>query len=267
VDVGAGPPLVLIPGIQGRWEYVQPAIVALAKWFRVLSFSLCGERGGAEPSDGWRRIDRDGEQVAAILDQAQVDRATICGISFGGLPALHFAAARPDRTAALVLASTPGPGWRLPSRHRVYARAPWLFAPLFLAESPFRLQAELAAAFPRGTDRLRFGLWLLSRLVRAPLSPRRMAARAALVAGREPGHYCSKVVAPTLIVTGEPELDRIVPVAGTMVYARMIHGARHVVLDRTGHIGTITRPDRFATIVRDFVATLPIGDDRLRMRN
>ena len=32
---GSGPPLVLIPGIQGRWEYLRPAIDALGV---VLSF-------------------------------------------------------------------------------------------------------------------------------------------------------------------------------------------------------------------------------------
>jgi hypothetical protein len=35
IDVGHGPPLVLVPGIQGRWEYLRPAIEALAR------FSAC----------------------------------------------------------------------------------------------------------------------------------------------------------------------------------------------------------------------------------
>ena len=29
-DRGAGPPLVLVPGIQGRWEWMAPAVDALA---------------------------------------------------------------------------------------------------------------------------------------------------------------------------------------------------------------------------------------------
>ena len=36
-------PLVLIPGIQGRWEWMQPAIDELAKEWRVIPCSLPGE--------------------------------------------------------------------------------------------------------------------------------------------------------------------------------------------------------------------------------
>ncbi len=37
---GSGPPLVLIPGIPGPWEYMRPAVEALAASYRVLTFSL-----------------------------------------------------------------------------------------------------------------------------------------------------------------------------------------------------------------------------------
>ncbi|PYR01316.1 MAG: alpha/beta hydrolase, partial [Acidobacteria bacterium] len=33
IEYGGGDPLVLIPGIQGRWEYMRPAIEALAASF------------------------------------------------------------------------------------------------------------------------------------------------------------------------------------------------------------------------------------------
>ena len=34
---------MLIPGIQGRWEYIGPAVDALASSFRVITFALCDE--------------------------------------------------------------------------------------------------------------------------------------------------------------------------------------------------------------------------------
>jgi hypothetical protein len=40
VEQGSGPPLVLVPGIPGPWEYVRLAVDALAASFRVLTFSL-----------------------------------------------------------------------------------------------------------------------------------------------------------------------------------------------------------------------------------
>ena len=42
IDRGSGPPLVLVTGIQGRWEYLLPAVEALSRHLRVLTFSLAG---------------------------------------------------------------------------------------------------------------------------------------------------------------------------------------------------------------------------------
>ena len=234
--------IVVIPGIQGRWEYVRPAIDALSASFQVHTFSLRGER-----------LDDYADQVSATLDRAQIERATICGVSFGGLPAIRFAARHPDRTAALVLVSVPGPGWRLRPRHRLYARAPWLLGPLFLAESPFRLRDELRAAFPSLAARSRFVRWQLGTFMRVPLSLARMADRAALTASSDLRDDCAKVTAPALIVTGERGLDRVVQVDGTLAYLRLIAGARHQTIESTGHLGSITRPETFASIVREFV--------------
>ena len=39
-------------------------------------------------------------------------------------------------------------------------------------------------------------------------------------------------------------------------YIRLIAGARSVILERTGHLGTMTRPDAFAALVHDFVRSV-----------
>ena len=106
-----------------------------------------------------------------MLDAHRIDRAIICGISFGGLVAIRFAARIPNERAALILASTPGPGWHLRPRHDVYARWPRLFGPLFLSESPFRLRAELVTALPDRADRRRFVRWQIADAS----SPRRVS--------------------------------------------------------------------------------------------
>jgi 3-oxoadipate enol-lactonase len=253
IEVGQGPPLVLIPGIQGRWEYLRPAIDVLARSFRVLAFPLSGERSCDLRFDSALGFDTDARQVTALLDQRGIERATICGISFGGLPAIRFAATHPERTSALILVSTPGPGWHLRAKHRLYARAPWLFGPLFLIESPLRLRREVAAALPRISDRWRFARWQLETLARAPISPSRMAARARLISSTDIVGDCARVTAPTLVVTGERVLDRVVPVDGTLAYLPLIAGSSHCTLARTGHLGSITTRDAFAEVVREFV--------------
>jgi pimeloyl-ACP methyl ester carboxylesterase len=253
VDVGSGPPLVLIPGLQGRWEYLRPAIDALAKSFRVLTFPLAGERGAGAPFDPALGLDNYTRQIAAVLDRAGQRDATICGISFGGLAAIRFAAAQPERTTALVIASTPGPDLHLARRHRVYVSAPWLFVPLFLLETPRRLYAEIRTGFPELPARGRFALWQLATLVRAPLSASRMAARARLIPPPSLLDDCARIAAPTLIVVGEPHLDRVVRVETTTAYAALIAKARCRTLAGTGHLGTITHPDAFAACVAEFV--------------
>jgi pimeloyl-ACP methyl ester carboxylesterase len=242
VDRGSGPPLVLIPGLQGRWEYLRPAVDALSTCFRVLTFSLAADD-----------LDGEARQVVTLLAARRLERATICGVSFGGIVALRFAATYPASTEALVLASTPGPDWHLRPRHALYARRPWLFGPLFIAETPWRLRAEMRAAFTETRARRAFSHNALRKFVSAPLSLTRMAARAQLIAAADRRGDCARVTAPTLVVTGEPALDHVVPADGSSEYARIIPGARAAVLERTGHLGSVTRPQAFAALMRDFV--------------
>jgi pimeloyl-ACP methyl ester carboxylesterase len=259
VEQGSGPPLVLIPGIQGRWEYVRPAVDALSSAFHVMTFPLCDEPSADFAFDSSRGFNCYVEQVRAALDQCGVERAVVCGISFGGLVALRFAAAHADRTCGLVLASTPGPRWHLRRRHEIYARLPYLLGPLFLAETPWRLRREMAAAFPGVPARLHFAGLQCRTLLSAPLSLARMAGRARMLGTIDAVADCACITVPTLIVTGERGLDYVVPVEGTIGYVSSIRGARGAVIGRTGHLGSITRPVEFAAIVRDFAATAPAG--------
>jgi pimeloyl-ACP methyl ester carboxylesterase len=174
-------------------------------------------------------------------------------VSFGGLIALRFAAMHPERTRALVLASTPAPRLQLRRRHQIYARLPWIFGPFFLSETPLRLRQEMATALPDWRARWIFRLNVLRVFPTAPISFSQMAARARLISSTDLTPDCSRVTAPTLILTGEQQLDHVVPVEGTTVYTRLIPQACATVIERTGHIGSMTRPDTFASIIRDFV--------------
>jgi 3-oxoadipate enol-lactonase len=271
IDQGRGAPFVFIPGLQGRWEYTRITVDALARHFRVLTFSLGDEPTAEFPFDPDGAFDSYADQALAVLDSSAAARAVICGVSFGGLVALRFAARHPERVSALVLASTPGPGWHLRPRHDLYARWPRVFGPLFVAEVPFRARPELRAALPDAAARRTFSRSILRTLTSAPVSLRRMARRARLIATYDATIDCARISVPTLVVTGEPELDHVVEVDGSSRYARLIAGARHSVLSRTGHQGTLTRPDLFVDKVREFVesattggSTRPGGSDGLR---
>jgi len=243
---GSGPPIVLIPGVQGRWEWMRPAVDALARRHRVITYSLVGDPPGCG-------FDTFLDQLDCVLDEAGVDRVTLCGVSYGGLIALRYAARRPSRVGGLVLASTPAPGWEPQPWIRRYAQWPRLCAPLFMARSPGRLWPELLAAHDTVTASARAGATHLVRVARAPFSAAQMGARVLLLLNGEFADDAARVAVPTLILTGEPGLDRVVPVDVTCRYRDLIRGACVATIERTGHIGLITRPERFAELVGDFI--------------
>lgn len=256
-DTGRGPVVVLVPGVQGRWEWMRPAVDALARHCRVITFSLCGEPGSrCEATGGFERYAR---QIDMALAQAQVDAAAICGISFGGLIGLYYAARRPDRVRALALVSTPGPRWRPDRRQQRYLAHPRLMAPVFAAGAPFRLWPEVAAALPDVRDRLRFVIRHTARVATAPIVPALMAERICLSQTVAFERECQAIDAPTLVVTGEPRLDRIVPPESTAEYVHLIRGACAATMERTGHIGLVTRPRQFGELIGDFVERVASG--------
>jgi 3-oxoadipate enol-lactonase len=236
IEDGSGPALVLIPGLPGPWQYVVPTLEALSNRFRVLRLSL-----GPECT-----IEADVMRILAAIDKRRIDRAVICGISLGGLVALRFAALHPERTAALILASAPGPGATLRPHHRVYTRWPWLCGPLFVVETPFRLRHETQWTVARIKT-------LAAAVLRAPVSFAKIARRAQLVESTDIAADCRRVVSPTLVITGEQRLDDVVPVESTMNYVTSISGATHVVMEGTGHLGPITHAMEFAAIVHEYV--------------
>jgi len=256
VERGRGTPLVVVPGVQGRWEYLKPAIAALACRFRVITFALACERASGAPFDPSRAFDNYADQIESVLDRIGEPAAAVCGISFGGLGALRFAATRPARTTALVLASTPGPRFGLRKRHEFYLRHPYLFGPLFLAESPLRLHPEIAAALPRRIDRAGFALGQIGAVALAPLSLRGMAERGRMLARLDVAGDCARIASPTLVVTGEAALDYVVPAAGSSEYGSLIAHARSAILCRTGHLGCNTRPHEFARVIGEFVKSV-----------
>jgi pimeloyl-ACP methyl ester carboxylesterase len=250
IDRGTGTPVIVIPGVQGRWEWMLPAIDALAARCRVITFSLADEPTSGARFDASRGFWGYVDQVREVMDEVGLDRATICGVSYGGLVAAAFASRHPERTRALVLVSALPPSWTPNRRVAFYLRAPRLLTPLFFANS-LRLYREFAAALGavRGARVAVSHAW---RALTHMFSPTRMAGRARLVERAHLSGALGPIAAPTLVVTGEPALDLVVPVAETLRYVRLVPQARVATLARTGHLGFVTRPDAFASLVVDF---------------
>jgi pimeloyl-ACP methyl ester carboxylesterase len=260
IDKGVGFPVVIIPGIQGRWEWLAPAVEAMTPGHRVLSFSF----------DEVRPRELDGAFTAwmyaldKFLDRAHERSVSFVGVSFGGLVAAQYAARRPDRVTSLVLASTPAPVWHPNTIDRLCLRHPRLALPVFAARAAARLAPELRAARSTWPRRLALTREHGARILGAMASPVRMSLWAREWLEHDLTMECANITAPTLLITGESHLDRVVPVASTLEYLRLIRGSRHVILPGTGHIGVVTQPERFAEVAGQFIyASITARDAQL----
>ena len=261
IDQGSGIPVVLIPGIQGRWEWMAPTVDALAARCRVLSFSLADEPSSGFAFAGGDVVDAYVSQIDEALDRAAVDRAVVIGVSYSGLVAAEYAARHPERTLGIVFASALPPGWTPDRRAAFYLRAPRLLSPLFVLTSPLRMMREVRAALPLG-GQVRFIAATAFRAARWAASPSRMARRIKTLDAHRFADAAS-ITAPALVLTGEDPLDRIVVPSLTRQYLTLLSHAEHATLPCTGHIGCVTRPEAFADIVAGFARRVWTDAERI----
>jgi pimeloyl-ACP methyl ester carboxylesterase len=252
-DQGTGTAVIVIPGLQGRWEWMRPALRELQKRCRTVSYTLAGDLGSGVKFDRSLGFDNYIRQLDAVFLSTGIERAALCGVSYGGFIALRYAAIRPMRVSSLILASAPAPGWVPTDRQRRYVSRPWRSAPAFVMSAPIRLWPEIRAAHDTSPQCLAFAARHAARVLAAPTMPPAMAARVTLQQGIDFTGDCAKVMAPTLVITGEDRLDQVVPAEVTRRYLRLIPGAEYAQMNRSGHIGLISRPAQFADIVTDFV--------------
>jgi len=103
---GEGPPLVLIHGGLVDHRMWQPQVEPFSNRYRVITYDMRGhgQTGGSE-----RRmysVPLLAEDLRALLQQLQVSRPIVCGLSLGGIIAQAYAASYPADIAAVILCDT-----------------------------------------------------------------------------------------------------------------------------------------------------------------
>jgi pimeloyl-ACP methyl ester carboxylesterase len=100
---GSAPPLVLLPGLTANAHSFDGLMQAgLSRHHRVLALDLRGRGLSDKPETGYAVGDHAAD-VKALLDATQIERAVICGHSYGGVVAIKMAARYPERVAKVVL--------------------------------------------------------------------------------------------------------------------------------------------------------------------
>jgi pimeloyl-ACP methyl ester carboxylesterase len=194
-------------------------------------------------------LEEQAEAIADALGTLGIERALLVGHSWGGLAALRFALAHPERTAGLAIiagSAEPEPALRRLEYHLYLAWVRRFGAPLWFVRA--RLGAIVYGARAR---RARPGLVAdLHRTVNG--HAREGLARAALAVidrGGVTGRLY-EVKAPTLVAAGRS--DRTMEPARSEALARRVPGARLLWVS-CGHTPPVERPDEINAALATFV--------------
>lgn len=98
---GQGPAVLLVHGLGGTSNFYQVQTDALAERFRVIRVDSAG--AGRSPVADGISIESHAEDLAAVLDELDVESAAVVGHSMGTLVVRTLAARHPAKVSALVL--------------------------------------------------------------------------------------------------------------------------------------------------------------------
>ena len=248
--LGEALPLVLVHGIGADGRMFDPVVERLAGAAHIVVWNLPGY--GGKPLAGPLDFPGLAAALTADLDALGIERAVLLGHSIGGMVVQELAATFPERVRALILSATTAVfGSRDGSFQREFVQA--RLGPLDAGQSMARMAAEVSArllgsaAAPGAAPAL---AGLMSEVPEATFR----AAVACLVTFNRCAEL-ERIAVPTLMIAGEEDTNA--PLKAMTRMAEVVVGSRLEVLSRTGHLAPLECPDRYAEIVRRFLAELP----------
>jgi len=186
-DEGAGHPLLFVPGLGGTHAMFGPQVAAFRASHRLVLPDLRGNgRSGQLDGPVGTVLDRQCDDLAALLDHLGEARTVVVGVSYGGAVALHFALRHPDRAAGLVVVDSfaelsvgrPMEALILAGSYLTlwafYLPKPLLIA---LGRTFYRRRPAALGAIPALADALRPGEAALQSLAMCGVGPARDLAR------------------------------------------------------------------------------------------
>jgi 3-oxoadipate enol-lactonase len=226
-------------------------VAELSDRYRVITPDLRGFGESVMDSEEPATMREMAEDLAAMMDELDINRFTLGGLSMGGYVAFAFYKHFPLRVRALILADTRHTADTEEERENrerqaqqalsegmkgiVDAMLPKLLAPASLTErkeAVEELRAMMMTTSPAG----------------AAAALRGMAERS------DQTHLLPRILAPALIIVGSE--DRITPLSHAEVMHREIRGSHLEVIKGAGHVSNIERPAEFNQALRTFLDSL-----------
>jgi pimeloyl-ACP methyl ester carboxylesterase len=238
-DRGSGPSVVLLHGYPFSRLMWREQVEELKQTHRVVIPDLRGH-GESAVTPAPATMQDMALDVAVIMENLNISRATVAGLSMGGYVALAFYRLFPLRVRSLVLADTrPQADTDEVKQNRAVqaekalqegmegiadALLPKLLAPETVAKRPDivkRVREMMVKTEPEGAAAALHG----------------MAQR------QDQTAFLSRIISPTLIIVGRE--DSLAPLADAEMMHREIGGSRLVIIEGAAHIPNIERPEEF----------------------
>ncbi len=250
--------------VEAQWEFPGFAhyLTRLASFSRLISFDKYGiGLSDPIPSRSLPPLEEWIDDVCAVMDAAGSEQAAIMGANEGAIMAALFAAMRPRRVSALVLANATA---RL-------AQAPGY--PIGVApEAQERLAAAIESGWGRGDamaavnptladDPVAAEAW--GRFLRLSASPATAAAVVRMVFELDVRDVLPMIGAPTLVVHRRD--NPVVPVEHGRYVAERIPGARFVEVPGADYAMAVGDVDRLVDEVEQFLTGTKGVPDRRRV--
>ncbi|MGA3304424.1 MAG: alpha/beta fold hydrolase [Stellaceae bacterium] len=242
---GQGPPLMLLHCLGVDHKLWDMACAGLERDFTLLAYDFPGHGEAAVPA-GRYGIEQLSAQLEALLRRAGIARASLAGISLGGLVAQDFAARRPDLVDKLVLIDTT-------PRYTDEMRGMWA------QRAAQARQAGVRALIPGLLD-----IWFTKeflagnpeavRYVRGCFencSGEGYALACEALAAADLCDGAPRIKAPALVVCGQQDIPSFLDSAAWLT--SNIKGARLEWLGPARHCSILEQPDSFRKILREFL--------------
>lgn len=249
---GNGPALLLLHGFTGSASAWQPF-----DWpeCETIAVDLPGHGDSDKPAGAERyRMERCLEDLVALLDELDVERAAVLGYSMGGRVALHLALHAPERLWALVIESA-SPGIENETERTERRRSDGELADSIMRDgvAPF---VDRWQAIPLFASQSRLSADARERLRQQRLrnDPAGLAnSLRGLGAGEQQPVYTRlrEIATPALVLAGEDDAKYRAIAERT---AGALPNARLQIVPEAGHAIHLEQPQAFSAAVREFLS-------------
>lgn len=254
---GEGPPILMLPGMEGGTAFWRPQMEALAAGHRVVTCSYPRRR----PSRSARIADYVAD-VLLLVEHLGLDRFALFGESFGGVIAQELAIAHPQRIAALALCNTvdrPRRGGLGLNLHTV-ATAVHPLAFVLPARPARGLLGWVGRRRGFVLDPSPGNAQLVEYILAHGLAPGLLGYADRIVAGMRARttERLGAITAPTLVLRGAE--DRLVGPETVLELVGRVPGAELALIDGGGHCCQLTRPEATTRALVEWLARVGYGE-------